>query len=244
MRTDQLELVVAMAKERRSAGAATAPSSLNIAEAVRFLDQIFGDVTTGRIGITAIYETGRTRNEHLQWLRAAAARAQAWDASAPVGIYFRVTMLPPQGIKKGRGTADDARCLPALWADLDYGAVGHKPPKNGLPLPPTEEAAREIIAHLPEPTIIVHSGGGLYPLWRFEKPWYLTDENRDEAKALSQDWQNEIGASARRLGWHYGTGVGDLARVLRLPGSINRKEKSLERPCKVIENSGVVYPWP
>jgi putative DNA primase/helicase len=241
-RAEQLELVVARARARQSAATAAAPSSFDTAEAVRFLDQIFGEVNSGRLGITAIYKNGRTRNEHFQWLRAAAARAQEWDAGAPVGIYFRCTMLPPQGIKKGRGGADDAHCLPFLWADLDYGGIGHKAPKGGLPLPPTEEAAREIIAGLPAPTLLVHSGGGLYPIWQFEKPLYITDANRAEVKVYSQRWQNATGVAAERLGWHYGTGVGDLARVLRLPGSVNRKD-GLERPCRVIEQSGEVFPW-
>ena len=43
-----------------------------------------------------------------------------------------------------------------------------------------------------------------------------------------------IKEAAADLGWHYGSGVRDLARVLRLPGSINRNE-GLERPCSVTE---------
>lgn len=51
-----------------------------------------------------------------------------------------------------------------------------------------------------------------------------------------------IKAKAEQLGWHYGSGVGDLARVLRLPGSINRKEGP-ERPCRVTEHSREVLTW-
>lgn len=51
-----------------------------------------------------------------------------------------------------------------------------------------------------------------------------------------------IRVKAEQLGWHYGSGVGDLARVLRLPGSINRKTGNL-RPCRVIEESGEVLTW-
>lgn len=51
-----------------------------------------------------------------------------------------------------------------------------------------------------------------------------------------------IKAASGRLGWHYGSGVGDLARVLRLPGSVNRKE-ALERPCRVTGVSGQVLTW-
>ena len=66
-------------------------------------------------------------------------------------------MLPPQGIKSGGER--DAHAIAFLWADLDFGELGHKPNPEGLPLPTTAEDARKIIAELPTPTLIVHSGG-------------------------------------------------------------------------------------
>jgi putative DNA primase/helicase len=155
---------------------------------------------------------------------------------------FRVTALPVDGMEGKRGTSDDSHALAFLWADVDYGTVGHKPPPNGLPLPPDEEAARKIIAKLPTPSLIVHSGGGLYPIWMYKQPIYLTEAKRAEAKTRSQRWQNLIAAKAAELGWHYGSGVGDLARVLRLPGSVNRKVPELPRSCRVIAVSGEVLP--
>ena len=213
------------------------------AHAIEFLDQVFGDVNSGLISISHLTPQGGMRSEHFQWLRFAAAHAAEWDAQRPPGIYFRVTMLPPEGVKGGRGGSDDAHALPFLWADLDYGDAGHKPPAGGLPLPPDEEAARKIIADMPTPTLIVHSGGGLYPIWKFDHPVYITEANRAEVKTRSQDWQNMIKANAEQLGWHYGSGVGDLARMLRLPGTVNRKVAGLERPCRVIEQTSEVLTW-
>jgi len=95
---------------------------------------------------------------------------------------------------------------------------------------------------MPTPTLIIHSGGGLYPIWCFEKPVYITDDNRAEIKARSETWQKIIQAKAAELGWRYDAGVGNLDRLLRLPGSINRKA-GLERPCMVIEQTGEVFSW-
>jgi hypothetical protein len=217
------------------------PPSFDATHAVYFLNALFGDVNSGRFSISHPTQQGPWRSEHFQWLRFAAARAAEWDELRPTGIYFRTTMLPPNFNKPGRGAADDAHALAFLWADLDYGTVGHKPPP-GETLPPDAEAARNIIAELPTPFLIINSGGGLYPIWKFERPIYTTDANRAEVKARSQQWQNLIAAKAAKLGWHYGSGVGDLARVLRLPGSINRKE-GLERPCRVTGVSGEVLTW-
>ena len=221
--------------------ALTPDIAFDTAHAVKFLDQAFGDCNSGLFSISYLTPSGGMRSEHFQWLRSAVARAAEWDAQRPRGIYFRVTMLPPEGVE-GRGGADHAHMLPFLWADLDYGTVGHKPPAAGPRLPPDEDAALELIADLPTPSVLIHSGGGFYPIWMFERPVFITDNNRADVKTRSQDWQNMIKVSAERLGWHYGSGVGDLARVLRLPGSINRKE-GLERPCYVIAASEEVLTW-
>jgi hypothetical protein len=209
--------------------------TFDTAAAVKFLDLVLGDCWSGRIGVCAI-GNGPIRHAHFQWIKDAVRQAEAWDGQKPIGVYFRVTMLPPQGIIKGRGTAADAHMLNFLWADLDYGTVGHKAPPSGHPLPATEEDARNLIKGMPEPTLTVHSGGGLYPIWVLDKPILITDDNRADIEKLSERWQNTISRRAEKLQVHYGN-VGNLDRLLRLPGTINRKDE-LERPCRVIEYTG------
>jgi hypothetical protein len=224
----------------------TRDGGFDTAEVISFLDQVFGDVSSGLISLTAITHAGLTWSKSFQWIRhpdsGAAARAAQWDAQGPQGIFFRCTMLRPQRVRSGRGTERDSHALSFLWADLDYGTVGHKPPKSGLPLPPDEEAARKIIGGMPPPTLIIHSGGGLYPIWQFENPVYITDDNRAEIKSRSETWQKIIEANAAELKWRYDPSVGNLDRLLRLPGSINRKADQ-ERPCRVIEFSGETVTW-
>lgn len=244
---DPATLASGGAQEKRPAKGSLDPTlalgcSFDPAHAIYFLDAVFGDVSSGRLGLSVI-KTNRQwgRSAHFQWLRFGAAWADQQDQAKPQGIYFRVTMLPPEGIKGGRGVEADSHALAFLWADVDYGTIGHKPPP-GATLPPDEDAAHKIISKLPTPSLIVHSGGGLYPIWVYERPIFLTEAKRAEARARSQRWQNLIAAHAAKLGWHYGSGVGDLARVLRLPGSINRKVPEIERPCRVIATSGEVLP--
>lgn len=164
-------------------------------------------------------------------LDAAATYVARLDAEGREGIYCRVTSLtaPPEPGKRG-GVADSA-ALPALWADIDIAGPGHAEHD----LPPDETAGRQIVTDsgLPEPTIWIHSGGGLYPIWLLDRPWQLTNGDLDQAKTLAKDWQRIIEHAAAKHGWRYGRGVGDLARVLRIPGTINRKE-GLTRPCRII----------
>ncbi|ROO51052.1 hypothetical protein EDC02_5916 [Micromonospora sp. Llam0] len=155
------------------------------------------------------------------------------------GIYLRITSLKEPLAPGRRGGATDSASLPALWADLDIAGPGHAEQD----LPPDETAARQVIttSGLPDPSIWIHSGGGLYPIWLLDQPWQLTDSDQlDAAKALAKDWQAVIEHAAASHGWRYGRGVGDLARVLRIPGTINRKE-GLARPCRIIGGAGYRY---
>ncbi|WP_433368403.1 hypothetical protein ACQPZX_41495 [Actinoplanes sp. CA-142083] len=170
----------------------------------------------------------------------AVAYAASLDAAGREGIYVQVTSARTVPERGKRGTAADVAALPALWADLDLAGPGHAEKD----LPPDEAAGRAVIAAtgLPEPTIWVHSGGGLYPIWLLTEPHQITAENLDDAKRLAKDWQRVIEHAAASLGWRYGRGVGDLARVLRIPGTINRKEGGA-RPCRFLSASGHRYTY-
>lgn len=199
-----------------------------------FLTFVYG----GRDGWLQIVDSGRNFYGRAfpttpEGIDAAVAYAAERDRSRPQGIYFRATTMTVREPRKpdgslGRGGADITADVPMLWADLDYGTDGHKGSNN----PPTEDDARGLVvaAELPEPTLWVHSGGGLYPLWMLSRRVEV-----DEAATLSAGIQEAIERASNARGWGYGTGVKDLARVLRLPGSVNRKTDT-PRPCR-----GVAY---
>lgn len=151
------------------------------------------------------------------------------------GVYLRSTTLTRQLGFGERGGDEDSASWPGLFADMDVAGPGHKTERLKHPLPPDLEACRKIIAEaeLPEPTLWVTSGGGYYPWWLLEYPVDITDETRGALQATSERWQHVIRDAAERLGWHYGP-VGDLSRVLRLPGTINRKVDDDPRRCEVM----------
>lgn len=155
------------------------------------------------------------------------------DNAGVKGIYARVTTLrrPPE--EGQRGSDDDSFYLPGLWADMDLAGPGHKTTKR---LPETFEDCQAILAEakLATPTLWIHSGGGLYPWWLFGEPVEI-DGPEDIAfyQELSRGWHDAIAGAAERLGFHYGP-VPDLARVLRIPGTLNRKVDGDPRPCTVL----------
>lgn len=166
------------------------------------------------------------------------AAAYALTLEQREGVYARCTTLRDGAAVRGRGLAADSLALPGLWADLDLAGPGHKAPAAGLPLLEDEAAGRGIVSHLPEPTLWVHSGGGLYPWWLFDEPHVIGDDLA-EVEKLSTAWHENITRTAADCGWHVG-GTGDLARVLRMPGTVNRKEGG-ERPCRILEQGGPRY---
>jgi hypothetical protein len=179
--------------------------------------------------------TGRVfRTDELD---GAADYAAALDAQGREGVYARITTLRTAPAPQERGGVADTLALPALWADIDLRGPGHAEHN----LPPDEDAAGSVVSSsgLPEPTLWVHSGGGLYPIWLLDEPYELNGDGADVAE-LSANWQKAIGAGAALHGWRYGTGVGDLARVLRIPGTVNRKA-GLARPCRIVGGRGHRY---
>ena len=136
-------------------------------------------------------------------------------------VWFGVGVLP-DGVTSGRGTAADVVGIREVYADLDV-----KP--GGMP---DYGAARAIIDDLAgllgvAPVAIVHTGGGLQPHWAVERSeatdWPDDDhKHRGLVASLLRRWGRLVANVAERRGGSVDS-VYDLARVLRVPGSSNRK---------------------
>lgn len=194
----------------------------------------------GLINIVATDEwAGRNFASDNAGINAAVAYIATLDRQRKQGIYARVTTLSQAPAPGKRGSATDSLAFPGFWADLDLHGPGHKTKEK---LPATIAEAKQIItaSGLPEPTLWIHSGGGLYPWHLLHEPTLVTADNRDDMATLAARWQLVILAASEQLGYGYGEGVGDLARVLRIPGTINRKA-GLARACTILESSGATY---
>lgn len=171
-------------------------------------------------------------------------RAVDWvvnqDRAGAEGIYCRVTTVTSRFPSGTRGSARDSRALFGMWSDIDFDNDLHK--ATGLPA--NADEARDVprFAKLPDPTRVEHSGAGLYVRWEFNRPLLIgQDIGFDEASELAGDWQNILAIGAKAMGLSYGTGVRDLARVLRLPGTVNRKPGRAPALCRIVENTGIRY---
>lgn len=197
-------------------------------------------------GLIHVCATDNWAGQVCESIEEAVGYVKVMDLNQKSGIYVRATTIKSKLKPGSRGSEKDTACLPALWADLDIAGPGHAQNiRNDFPLPPDEESARRIISNscLPEPTVWIHSGGGLYPWWMLRDTYCINDEDDlSRVRYLSRSWHEIIAHSARELDLFYGTEVADLARVLRIAGTVNRKVPDNPRMCQISDGgSGLLY---
>lgn len=135
----------------------------------------------------------------------------------------------------GRSTADNALALAGLWADLDVAGPAHKRTGKRLALPPTIDAALDIVAKVvTPPTAVVHSGHGLQVWWLFQEPATL-DAPGPNLADLERRLIAHLQGIAAELGPWDVDNVADLARVMRTPGTVNRKPGLPPAPVYVMQ---------
>jgi hypothetical protein len=113
------------------------------------------------------------------------------------------------------GKKDNLLHVPALWADQDF----LREDGTGYP----EADLRKDLATFPlPPSITLHSGNGLQSLWLLDVP--------ADAQAQQQEIERLNAGLARVLS---GDDVGNVDRILRVPGSWHRKQPSQPRRVTV-----------
>ncbi len=130
-------------------------------------------------------------------------------------VYFGV------GLRRGkRGRKEDVTALPALWADLDSKDFGGD---KGRAL---TFLRRQLLPAL-QPSVLVDSGHGIHAYWLLREPYPLAG-GQDVARC------EEV---LRRLAAHLRADrrVAEVARVMRLPGSLNLKDPAQPVLCRILE---------
>lgn len=197
-----------------------------------WIDLVHGN-SEGLIHICSVGNwEGRTFTEASD----AAAYVQRLDREGAQGIYMRTTTLSRVPKSGERGGDEMSKMLPGFAADMDIAGPGHKPVKGILP--PDLATCVTILdaARLPEPTLWVFSGGGYYPWWMLEDSLDLTTpEALEWARDMSSKLHQVIADVAADLGWFYSAATKDMSRVLRIPGTVNRKVKDDPKLCQVLQ---------
>jgi hypothetical protein len=207
------------------------------AQAVAAATQFFDAVYSGSPGHLCIWTAADKRSRcfannedgHREAARYAIMRAQQTE------VYYGVGLLAAPVASNRRGKVNDIGAIGALWADVDYGP-GHK-----KAVPPDQDTALQLLGRVqPAPSIIVHSGQGVHAYWLFDGPWRFSDDaDRARAARLSTAWQARIRREFEAEGYTLDS-TADLARVLRLPGTLHRKDPANIRPVRVVHPDGAL----
>lgn len=201
--------------------------------------------------------SGRCEPTDPTGLARAASHAESWDRDGRAGVYVRATTISRPLARGERGGITESAALVGLWLDVDIAGPGHKhtPNRPDLPgynpgkivkhpLPESRELALSLLTEsgFPEPTLVVDSGGGLYPWWVLDHPEPLDDKFAlDSAAFISERLHTAMIRNFALAGYHLDN-TGDLARVLRVPGTVNRKHDQ-HQPCHIATSGGPRYPF-
>ncbi len=161
--------------------------------------------------------TSRDKKSH--WFRDATVAAKFVEGVFGADVYVGVGLADHDyGPSKRCRTAEIAG-LAGFWADLDLKSEAHN-----KPLPATAEEALTILPAALPPTIMISTGNGLHVWWLFKEPWiFENDEERKQAAILSSRFQTLLRYNANQHGWAFER-LSDLARILRIPGTVNAKD--------------------
>jgi hypothetical protein len=128
-----------------------------------------------------------------------------------------------------RCLSDEVAGIVGVWADIDLKSDAHQK----AALPTTVEEALDLLPKQLPPTFLVRTGNGLHAWWLFREPLiFETDEERRDAASLVCRWQTLLRLNAAARGWAFDR-LSDLARVLRIPGTQNRKDPQNPKPVEI-----------
>jgi hypothetical protein len=162
-----------------------------------------------------IWNKRNKSSSYAKDVRTAAVRAVAVRRDA----YVSVGLVSRDLGKEKRGAAKDVIGIPGFWADIDVNGG----PDNKTGHAPDVDAALDLVGVALPPTIIVNSGYGIQGWWLFEEPWIFPNgEERKRAAQLSAGWIARMRKEAKARGFTIDA-VQDLARLMRVPGTVNGK---------------------
>ena len=204
----------------------------------KFLSLVFGRARGGWICLLGLGPRTLPVWFEVSQLSAAARRAREM-ADEGFDVYVGCGV---RGVKKdGRGSSPDVIAVPGFWADIDYGLSGHKKEE---PRPRDLAETLRALADFPRPpSLIVASGHGVQPWWLGIDPWDFVKDGTSwqVAEAHSKRFQQEIREAWAKRGWGGVDETADLARILRVPGTKNYKNKDDVKDVMILFDEGPRY---
>lgn len=172
-----------------------------------------------------------------RWFQVVAAAVDYVESLPAHDAYVGVGLASQDYGPMRRCESREIAGLFGVWTDIDLRSDAHA--KGALP--GTVEQALSILPSELPPTFIILTGNGVHVWWLFKEPYvFENDEYRKRAASLAHRWSTLIRDNARLRGWAIDR-LGDLARVLRIPGTQNCKDPDSPKPVTIHSRSDHRY---
>ncbi len=161
------------------------------------------------------------QDKRSHWFRNLEAAGQFVEATtASMDVYVGIGLSKDDYGFARRCKSEEVSGVCGLATDLDLKSEAH----GNKPLPTSLADALSILPTDMPPTIIVFTGNGAHAWWLFKEPYiFENDEDRASFARLVARWHTLLRARSAARGWVYDR-LSDLARVLRIAGTRNRKD--------------------
>lgn len=163
--------------------------------------------------------------------------AAEYAASVKGDVYTGVGLASKDYGAHNRCPSDEITSICGLGADFDLLSEAHK----NKALPQTIEQASSIQPPEMEPTFTIGTGNGIQSWWLLKEPHLIeTAAERAEVANLMARWHTMLRVSAQKRGWAYER-LADLARLLRIPGTRNCKDRRNPKDVVLYKASGTRF---
>jgi hypothetical protein len=201
-----------------------------MSETADFLTRLWGEQPPGYI------ELWNRARKHSRYTRDPAGPV-AGSVDGRPDTYTGVTLSVASFPHDRRAPINARIALAGLWLDLDVNGGPDK--KRGAA--PDKTAALSLSRALHAPTLVVDSGYGVHAWYLLQKPWQFTCQaDQDQAALAAAQWYQLHRSRAQAQGWTVDH-THDLARLLRIPGTVNAKGGDT-RPVTLLQSDGPRYP--
>jgi hypothetical protein len=211
-------------------------------EATQFLEALFGGApAAARIALW-------TKADKTTHYLASPQDAARLAVQAEGDVYVHASLAGRDLGPRKRITNLTSAGIPGVWADIDVNG-GPEGKQNAAP---DLETAVQLAGSLLEPTVMVASGYGLHAWWLLDDgPWaFGSTGEQHKASEVCAAWNRLLAAQARELGFTIDS-TGDLARLMRIPGTANHKGDAAGmmpaqvkgHPVPVDEQDGPRHSW-
>jgi hypothetical protein len=203
----------------------------NTQKILRHFETLFGTAAEGYI-VAAILENKTFTHHPFPYSDRYLAAEFMANYSGPGHVFAAFALHDERAYINRTRKAETARVIPGVQLDLDL-ASGVHAAKN-LPATPEEALALVREAGVPDPTMVIHSGGGLYATWLLDKPFVISsDADRARISDVMNGWHGRVNQvfTAKKLKLDK---VTDLPRLFRVPGCSNPKTTP-PKPVELLE---------